>query len=97
MYTAPAFDELSNLVAAKIAAKWKLFGQQVGLDQGCLDSIFADNYNSIHRFIDMLKQWKRQKPSTFKWITVIKVLYSRSIGEYSLAESVFKKLSETCS
>ena len=83
---------LSNLVAAKIPAKWELFGQQVGLDQGCLDSIAADNHKSINRFIDMLNQWKIRMPSTFKWATVIKVLYSRIIGEYSLAESVFKNI-----
>ena len=32
------------------------------------------------------------KTSDFTWATVIKVLYSKTIGEYTSAENVLKKL-----
>ena len=83
---------LNNLVGATIPAKWEFFGQQVGLDQECLDCIRADYKYSIQQFNHVFIEWKRRKSSNFTWGAVINALYSKVIGEYSLAENIFQTL-----
>ena len=84
---------LTELVGAVIPAKWELFGQQVGLDQGCLDCLRSDyEHDCMQRFYHVFIEWKKRKSADFTWVTVIKVLYSRTISEYSLAENVLKTL-----
>ena len=84
---------LNNLVGAMIPAKWEFFGQQVGLDQGCLDCIRADFTNdSKQQFNHVFIEWKRRKSSDFTWGAVINALYSKVISEYSLAENILKTL-----
>ena len=83
---------LSELVGAVIPDKWKLFGVQVGLELSYLNSLRDEFTNPIVRFIHLFKEWENRKTSDFTWCTVIKVLYSKTISEYTLAENVLKKL-----
>ena len=83
---------LSELVGSQIPAKWELFGVQVGLEQSYLDSLRQDSSDCTVRFIRLFNEWKKQKTSDFTWSTVIKVLYSKTISEYTLAENVLKNL-----
>ena len=83
---------LSELVGAEIPAKWELFGVQVGLEQSYLDCLRDEHHNSKIRFIHLFNEWKTMKTSDFTWCTVIKVLYSKTISEYTLAEKVLKTL-----
>ena len=82
---------LSELVGAEIPAKWELFGVQVGLEQSYLDCL-REHHNPKIRFIHLFNEWKTMKTSDFTWATVIKVLYSKTISEYTLAEKVLKTL-----
>ena len=84
---------LNNLVGAMIPTKWEMFGQQVGVDQECLDCIRADYKNdSKQQFNHVFIEWKRRKSSNFTWGAVINALYSNVINEYSLAETIFRTL-----
>ena len=76
-----------------IPAKWEFFGQQVGLNERCLDCLCADyEHDCVLRFYHVFIEWKKQKSSDLTWATVIKALHSRTISEYSLAENVLKTL-----
>ena len=86
---------LNEHVGAVIPAKWELFGVQVRLEQGCLDCLRSDYHDSKVRFIHLFNAWEKGMTSEFTWATVIKVLYSKSIGEYTVAENVLKKISTT--
>ena len=86
---------LSELVGAEIPAKWELFGVQVGLEQSYLDCLRDEHHNSKIRFIHLFNKWKTMKTSDFTWCTVIKVLYSKTISEYTLAENILKKLTSS--
>ena len=92
LQSAPDISKLSDLVGAEIPAKWELFGVQVGLKQSYLDCLRDEHHDSKIRFIHLFNEWKTMKTSDFTWATVIKVLYSKTIGEYTLAENVLKKL-----
>ena len=83
---------LNELVGSQIPAKWELFGVQVGLEQGCLDCLRSDFHDSKVRFLHLFNEWERRKTSDFTWVTVVKVLYSNSLCEHTLAETIFKKL-----
>ena len=88
----PDISMLSELVGAVIPDKWKLFGVQVGLELSYLNSLHDEFTNPIVRFIHLFKEWENRKTPDFTWATVIKVLYSKTISEYTLAENVLKKL-----
>ena len=83
---------LNELVGSQIPAKWELFGVQVGLEQGCLDCLRSDYHDSKVRFIHLFNEWEKRRTSDFTWAKVIKVLCSKSVGEYTLAENILKKL-----
>ena len=91
LQSAPDISKLSDLVGAEIPAKWELFGVQVGLEQSYLDCLH-EHHNPKIRFIHLFNEWKVMKTSDFTWSTVIKVLYSKTISEYTLAENILKKL-----
>ena len=90
----PDISLLSNYVGAEIPAKWELFGVQLGLDQGCLDCLYQESTDCKVRFIHLFNEWEKRKTSDFTWATVIKVLCSKTIGEYTLAEKVFAKIED---
>ena len=92
LQSAPNISELNDLVGAEIPAKWELFGVQVGLEQSYLDCLQRDYHDCKVRFIHLFNEWKRRKTSHFTWATVIKVLRSNVISEYSLAERVLEHL-----
>ena len=86
---------LSDYIGAEIPAKWELFGVQLGLEQSYLASLRQDITDCKVRFIHLFNEWQKRKTSDFTWATVIKVLCSKTIGEYTLAENVFAKLKKT--
>ena len=92
LQSVPDISKLSDLVGAEIPAKWELFGVQVGLEQSYLDCLRDEYHDSKIRFIHLFNEWKTMKTSDFTWATVIKVLYSKTISEYTLAENILKKL-----
>ena len=84
---------LNNLVGVMIPTKWEFFGQQVGVDQECLDCIRADyKDDSKQQFNRVFIEWQKRNSSDFTWGTVINALYSKVISEYSLAENILKTL-----
>ena len=83
---------LNELVGSEIPAKWELFGVQVRLEKGYLDCLRSDYHDSNVRFIHLFNEWEKRRTSDFTWANVIKVLYSETIGEYTLAENILKKL-----
>ena len=89
LHKEPDIAMLNNLVGAMIPTKWEFFGQQVGVDQECLDCIRADyKDDSKQQFNRVFIEWKRRKSSDFTW----NALYSKVISEYSLAENILKTL-----
>ena len=92
LQSAPSISELNDFVGAKMPSKWELFGVQVGLEKCYLDCLCDEYHDSETRFIRIFNEWKDMKTSDFTWGTVIKVLKSNTISEYSLAERVLKYL-----
>ena len=88
---------MSDLVGAEIPAKWELFGVEVGLQQSYLDCLRDEYHDCKIRFIHVFNEWKAMKTSDFTWATVLKVLYSKTLSEYTLAENVIKKLKSSAS
>ena len=84
---------LNNLVSAEIPDKWELFGVQLGLEQSYLDCLRSDYHDSRNRFSHLFDEWRKRKPSEFTWSTVIRILCSRIFTEFTVAESVLRKLS----
>ena len=64
----------------------------MGLEQSYLDCLRNECHDCRLRFNHLFNQWKKKKPSDFTWATVIKVLYSRAISEYDLAEDIFRTI-----
>ena len=88
---------MSDLVGAEIPAKWELFGVKVGLQQSYLDCLRDEHHDCKIRFIHIFNGWKAMKTLDFTWATVLKVLYSKTISEYTLAENVVKELKSSSS
>ena len=83
----------SNLVVAEIPSKWELFGVQLGLEQSYLDCLRDQFHDPRNRFTHLFDEWRKRKPSEFTWSTVIRILCSRIINEFTVAENVLRNLS----
>ena len=92
LQSAPNISQLNDLVGTEIPSKWELFGVQLGLEQSYLNCLRYEYADPKDRFNHLFNQWKTMKTSDFTWATVIKVLRSNFISEYSLAESVLRHL-----
>ena len=89
----PEIRQLNNFIASKIPAKWELFGAQVGIEQSTMDAVKINNLGECAIcFQHLFDQWKRNPITPFTWSTVLKVLYSPSLGEYMLAENIYTAL-----
>ena len=84
---------LNNLIGGVIPSKWELFGVQLGLDQGYLDCLRDDYHDSRNRFNHLFDEWRKRKPSEFTWSTIIRILCSRIINEFTVAENVLWNIS----
>ena len=85
----PTPKDLMNAVAAKIPAKWKFVGIQLGVPKEALDDIqlqVAGRPDSnIGAFELVLGKWKSLHPHEYTWSTIINALEASSVAEFHLA------------
>lgn len=81
-----------NKVAAVIPSKWKLVGLQLGLEHPQLEVIEQKQTDSILRFCDIFKEWKKRRTSECSWSTIIDALNSQLVGEATLADKLKKEM-----
>ena len=89
-----------NEVAAKIPAKWRDVGLQLGVDQGVLDGIASISPGDTNRcYSNAFTRWKNQNLMThpYTWLTVVRALETQSVGENRLASKIKNKLGTQCS
>ena len=68
-------------------------GVQLGLKQSYLDCLRSDYHDSRNLFSRLFDECRKRKPSEFTWSTVIRILCSRIINEFTVAENVLRNLS----
>ena len=78
-----------SAVAAKIPAKWRFVGIQLGVPVEALDDIqgqVAGRPNSnIGAFELVLGKWKSLHPHEYTWSTIINALEAPSVAEIRMA------------
>ena len=85
----PELKDLMNAVAAKIPAKWRFVGIQLGVPVEALDDIqlqVAGKPNcNIGAFELLLGKWKSLHPHKYTWSTIINALEAPSVGAIDVA------------
>ena len=93
--SSPSIRNLMNDVAADIPAKWRQIGIQLRVPVATLDSIQSQSAgrpdSNMYSFEQVFDQWKRQRPSSYTWKTVIDALKAPSVGEVALADELAVK------
>ena len=86
----PDNADLMNQIAAKIPAKWELFGTQLHIPLSTMEAIKRNNQGNCDLcFLYLFDEWRKIRSRPYTWSTAIEVLYSPSIGEYLQAEKVY--------
>ena len=91
----PELQVLMEAVAAKVPAKWRLIGIQLGVPVEVLDAIqlqVAGRPNPImDAFELMLGKWKSLCPLQYTWSTIINALETSSVGAVDVATELRTK------
>ena len=83
-----------NEIAAKIPAKWRDVGLQLGVDQGVLNGIALISPGDInHCYSNVFTRWKNLNSThPYTWSTVVQALESETVGEKLLASKIKNEL-----
>ena len=86
------FRDFNNFVGKHISAKWKTFGEIIGLTHNDLRVIAEENPTINNRLSPILDAWKKThfKTTPFNWRHVILIL--REMGEHSVADRAIEEL-----
>ena len=90
----PELPDLMNEVAAKIPARWRDVGLQLGLDESVLQGItYISQGDTNLCYINVFTRWKNHSTThPYTWSTMLQALKAPSVGESSLADTIEKKL-----
>ena len=91
----PEMSDLNNLLR-KISPKLEIFGTQLGFEPYVMEILKRNNPTDCQLcFQDLLNEWKKQRPSSFTWLTVMAILYSDCFQEYKLVENIYHHIKNT--
>ena len=91
----PNIRDLCEYVGAEIPSKWKQFGRFVGVRQGDLEAIQADESQWLREcFTQVFDKWHNGMTSDYTWVKVAEALESRDVGAKRLLKGLYEKLSK---
>ena len=90
MHGVPSDEDIA-MISWLVAHKWRLVGQELGVDPAELDQIASENVYTYLCSSELFRKWSAGEitascPFTLK--AVIETLYSESVGESSLAKKL---------
>ena len=81
-----------NEVAAKIPARWRDVGIELGLSTDDLDGVSTMSLDPNRCFEHIFSKWKERMAKPYNWNTIIQALRSPQVGHDRLAEALRVKL-----
>lgn len=90
----PELADLLNEVAAVIPNQWYAVGIQLNLSDEDLRSWHDSNpyARKVQLFATIFTEWKKRSTMEYSWATIIKVLKTRSVDRFELADKLDSKL-----
>lgn len=84
--------DLDKDVGAVIPSKWRAVGLQLKLPPNTLDNIQSErNMSNVIMFKQVFREWKKQYPESYSWITLIDALEKPHVCEVALAKELRNK------
>ena len=84
-------DESTESIVQQVAHKWRLVGQELGVDPAELDQIASECGSDQSCCSELFRKWSAREITAscpFTWKGVIEILDSESVKESSLARSL---------
>ena len=92
----PDIRDLCEYIGAEIPAKWEDFGRFVGVKDGQLDAIRAENAGKPDWqqscFTRVFTKWRNGLTSAFTWEKAAEALTSNAVSAGRLLETLYKNL-----